>query len=62
MIDESEQLERLRGSMSKAVEKGEFEPYLQFVVDRAGTVVARRPSRAGKIRRRDCSSPQNTST
>ena len=39
MIDESEQLERLRGSMSKAVEKGEFEPYLQFVVDRAGTVV-----------------------
>ena len=27
------------GSMSKAVEKGEFEPYLQFVVDRAGTVV-----------------------
>ena len=25
--------------MSKAVEKGEFEPYLQFVVDRAGTVV-----------------------
>ena len=32
-------LERLRGSMSKAVEKGEFEPYLQFVVDRAGTVV-----------------------
>lgn len=41
MIDESEQLERLRGSMSKAVEKGEFEPYLQFVVDRAGTVVGR---------------------
>ena len=39
MIDESEQLERLRSSMSKAVEKGEFEPYLQFVVDRAGTVV-----------------------
>ena len=39
MIDESEQLERLRGSMSKAVEKGEFEPYLQFVVDRAGMVV-----------------------
>ena len=39
MIDESEQLERLRGSMSKAVEKGEFEPYLQFVVDRTGTVV-----------------------
>lgn len=39
MIDESEQLERLRGSMSKAVEKGEFETYLQFVVDRAGTVV-----------------------
>ena len=39
MIAESEQLERLRGSMSKAVEKGEFEPYLQFVVDRAGTVV-----------------------
>ena len=39
MIDESEQLERLRGSMSKAVKKGEFEPYLQFVVDRAGTVV-----------------------
>ena len=38
MIDESEQLERLRGSMSKAVEKGEFEPYLQFVVDRAGTI------------------------
>ena len=27
------------GSMSKAVEKGEFEPHLQFVVDRAGTVV-----------------------
>lgn len=39
MIAESEQLERLRGSMSKAVEKGEFEPYFQFVVDRAGTVV-----------------------
>lgn len=38
MIDESEQLERLRGSMSKAVEKGEFEPYLQFVVNRAGTI------------------------
>ena len=39
MVGESEQLDRLRRRTAEAVAKGEFEPYFQFVVDRAGTVV-----------------------
>ena len=39
MVNECEQLERLRRQMTQAIEKGEFEPYLQFVVDRDGAVV-----------------------
>ena len=62
MIDESEQLERLRGSMSKAVEKGEFEPYLQFVVDRAGTVVGAEAVSRWQNPEEGLLKPKNTST
>ena len=39
MVSDSEQLERLRRRMTEAIEKDEFKPYFQFIVDRSGTVV-----------------------
>lgn len=39
MIDESEQLDRLRRRMLSAIAKREFEVYYQFIVDRGGAVV-----------------------
>lgn len=39
MIEESRQRDRLRRHMAEAIERGEFEPYFQFIVDRSGKIV-----------------------